>query len=128
MRRREDAPARDVDDTGVSSLPQATQIAEECAKLCFDAPSSKKNWCVCCYGGANARFQLSCLAKGVEVLVATPGRLVDFLDRATDRGPLVSLDDVRFAVLDEADRMLDMGFEPQLKRIVASFAARDIPL
>ena len=97
----------------------ATQIAEECAKLCFDAPKQQKNWCVCCYGGANARPQLSFLARGVEVLVATPGRLVDFLERSTSRGPLVDLSNVRFAVLDEADRMLDMGFEPQLKRIVA---------
>ena len=97
----------------------ATQIAEECAKLCFDAPRQEKNWCVCCYGGAKARTQLAFLAKGVEVLVATPGRLVDFLERSGTRGPLVDLSNVRFAVLDEADRMLDMGFEPQLKRIVA---------
>ena len=96
----------------------ATQIAEECAKLCFDAPRQQKNWCVCCYGGANARPQLSFLARGVEVLVATPGRLVDFLERSTQRGPLVDLSNVRFAVLDEADRMLDMGFEPQIRRIV----------
>ncbi|KAH8057284.1 helicase [Aureococcus anophagefferens] len=99
------------------------EIADEAVKLTFDAPKSSKNWCVCCYGGANARGQLARLARGVEILVATPGRLVDFLERSSDRGPLVSLESVRFAVLDEADRMLDMGFEPQLRKIVAKLPA-----
>jgi ATP-dependent RNA helicase DDX3X len=67
----------------------------------------------CVYGGAKANAQLSELAKGVTVLVATPGRLQDFVDRG-----LVALSSVRFLVLDEADRMLDMGFEPQMRRIV----------
>ena len=91
----------------------ATQIADECGKLTFDAPPSRSNWCVCCYGGANARTQLAQLARGVEVLVATPGRLVDFLERSSARGPLISLENVKFAVLDEADRMLDMGARPR---------------
>ena len=64
-------------------------------------------------GGANARSQLADLARGVEILVATPGRLTDFLDRG-----LVSLAAAGFLILDEADRMLDMGFEPQIRRIV----------
>ncbi|KAJ1457009.1 P-loop containing nucleoside triphosphate hydrolase protein [Pelagophyceae sp. CCMP2097] len=97
----------------------AIQIAAEAAKLTFSAPRpsrSAKNWVVCCYGGAEARGQLAQLAAGVEVLVATPGRLVDFLER--DR-TLVSLIRCGFLVLDEADRMLDMGFEPQLRKIVS---------
>jgi len=57
----------------------------------------------------SARSQLEALSGGVEVLVATPGRLVDFLDRR-----LVSLRRCKVLVLDEADRMLDMGFEPQV--------------
>ena len=55
------------------------------------------------------RSQLEALSGGVEVLVATPGRLVDFLDRR-----LISLRRCKVLVLDEADRMLDMGFEPQV--------------
>lgn len=53
------------------------------------------------------------LAKGVDILVATPGRLVDFIERRR-----VSLRNVKYLALDEADRMLDMGFERQVRRIV----------
>jgi ATP-dependent RNA helicase DDX3X len=94
----------------------AMQIEVECEKLTFAAPpppSGAGLWTVCAYGGATARPQLEALACGVEVLVATPGRLTDFLNR-----DLVSLARCGILVLDEADRMLDMGFEPQLRRIV----------
>jgi ATP-dependent RNA helicase DDX3X len=102
----------------------ALQIDLEIEKLTFGAPppiSSSKatRWSACCYGGATARPQLEALASGVEILVATPGRLADFLDR-----DLVSLSRCKFLVLDEADRMLDMGFEPQLRKIVEE---KDMP-
>ena len=57
--------------------------------------------------------QLRELERGVDILVATPGRLVDLLERAK-----VSLEMIRYLTLDEADRMLDMGFEPQIRKIV----------
>jgi len=75
---------------------------------------------VCVYGGADIRSQFSELDKGVSLLVATPGRLGDFLNR--DR---ISLCIVRFVVLDEADRMLDLGFEPQIQEILDAF---DMPM
>jgi len=68
------------------------------------------------YGGANAREQFNQLQLGVAILVATPGRLVDFLNRER-----ISLYNCRFAVLDEADRMLDMGFEPQIREILGGY-------
>ena len=65
------------------------------------------------YGGAAMEPQLRALKAGVDVVVATPGRLLDHMERET-----VSLADLEVLVLDEADRMLDMGFAPQLNRIV----------
>ena len=66
-------------------------------------------------GGLNERTQLQCIRKGAQVLIATPGRLCDFLSRQ-----LVDLRGVGLLVLDEADRMLDMGFLPTIKRIMAT--------
>ncbi|KAL0338035.1 UNVERIFIED_CONTAM: DEAD-box ATP-dependent RNA helicase 52 [Sesamum calycinum] len=68
---------------------------------------------VVAYGGAPINQQLRELERGVDILVATPGRLVDLLERAK-----VSLQMIRYLALDEADRMLDMGFEPQIRKIV----------
>lgn len=65
------------------------------------------------YGGTPIHQQLRELERGVDILVATPGRLVDLLERAK-----VSLQMIRYLALDEADRMLDMGFEPQIRKIV----------
>ncbi len=66
-------------------------------------------------GGLNERSQIQAIRKGAQVLIATPGRLDDFLGRR-----LVDLSNVRVLVLDEADRMLDMGFLPTIKRILAA--------
>jgi ATP-dependent RNA helicase RhlE len=66
-------------------------------------------------GGLNERNQLQSIKKGAQVVVATPGRLCDFLSRQ-----LIDLSGVRVLVLDEADRMLDMGFLPTIKRIMAT--------
>jgi len=66
-------------------------------------------------GGLSERSQLQSIRKGADVLIATPGRLYDFLSRK-----LVDLGSVRILVLDEADRMLDMGFLPTIKRIMAA--------
>ncbi|MBI3848775.1 MAG: DEAD/DEAH box helicase [Verrucomicrobia bacterium] len=65
------------------------------------------------YGGVGYGKQMDALRNGVDVIVATPGRLLDHLGRGTCK-----LDQVKFLVLDEADRMLDMGFLPDVRRIV----------
>ena len=70
------------------------------------------------YGGAPVGAQVKRL-RGVHVVVATPGRLNDLVQRR-----LVSLENVRILILDEADRMLDMGFQPQVDRIVRRLPAR----
>jgi ATP-dependent RNA helicase RhlE len=69
-------------------------------------------------GGVGENPQLQSIRKGAQVVIATPGRLYDFLSRQ-----LVKLDGVKILVLDEADRMLDMGFLPTIKRIMASTPA-----
>jgi ATP-dependent RNA helicase RhlE len=66
------------------------------------------------YGGVDMNAQIEQLRKGVEVLVATPGRLLDHVQNKT-----VMFNQVSILVLDEADRMLDMGFLPDIKRIIA---------
>jgi ATP-dependent RNA helicase RhlE len=68
----------------------------------------------CVYGGVNINPQIDALKKGLEILVATPGRLLDLVGQKA-----VNLGKVQILVLDEADRMLDMGFIPDIKRIIA---------
>lgn len=85
------------------------QIHEEARKFAYQTGVRV----VVAYGGAPINQQLRELERGVDILVATPGRLVDLLERAR-----VSLEMIRYLALDEADRMLDMGFEPQIRKIV----------
>ena len=66
------------------------------------------------YGGSDMNAQIAALRKGVEILVATPGRLLDHVHNKT-----VMFNQVSVLILDEADRMLDMGFMPDIKRIIA---------
>ena len=69
---------------------------------------------VCIYGGVDMKAQVAELRQGREIVVATPGRLLDHVE-----GKSVNLGQVQMLVLDEADRMLDMGFIPDIKRILA---------
>jgi ATP-dependent RNA helicase RhlE len=73
----------------------------------------------CVFGGVNIDPQIAELRAGVEILVATPGRLLDHVHQRT-----VNLGQVEILVLDEADRMLDMGFMPDIKRILALLPAK----
>jgi len=66
------------------------------------------------YGGAPKGPQIRDLSRGVEIVIATPGRLIDMLETQK-----TNLRRITYLVLDEADRMLDMGFEPQIRKIVS---------
>lgn len=69
--------------------------------------------CVCIYGGGSRREQIQTCNLGVEIVIATPGRLNDLV-----MNKVIDLKYVTFLILDEADRMLDMGFEPQIKKVL----------
>lgn len=87
----------------------AIQIQTECVK--FGSSSRIKSTCL--YGGALRGPQIKDLVRGVEIVIATPGRLIDMLESQR-----TNLRRVTYLVMDEADRMLDMGFEPQIRKIV----------
>ncbi len=87
----------------------ALQVTDEATKL---APS-KHCRAVAILGGQRLRTQLNALKQGCDIAVGTPGRLLDHLARGSMR-----LDRVRYVVLDEADRMLDIGFRPDIERIL----------
>lgn len=86
-----------------------SQIHDEARKFAY------RSWVrpAVVYGGADINQQLRQIERGCDLLSATPGRLVDLIERGR-----ISLANVQYLVLDEADRMLDMGFEPQIRRIV----------
>ncbi|MCC7307806.1 MAG: DEAD/DEAH box helicase [Acidobacteria bacterium] len=86
----------------------ATQIEAECRKF-----SPKGVTCACLIGGTGYGKQTQALKRGVNILIATPGRLIDFMEQG-----MVNFKNLNTLVLDEADRMLDMGFLPAIKRIV----------
>ncbi|KAJ5098966.1 Pre-mRNA-processing ATP-dependent RNA helicase prp5 [Penicillium argentinense] len=73
---------------------------------------------VCAYGGAPIRDHIAELKRGAEIIVCTPGRMIDLL--AANAGRVTNLARVTYCVLDEADRMFDMGFEPQVMKIMAN--------
>ena len=87
----------------------ASQVQHQLEALCWGT----KTEVLAVYGGAGMGSQMKALAKGVEVVVATPGRLKDLLERGALR-----LDDVNIVVVDEADRMADMGFLPEVRRLL----------
>jgi len=87
----------------------ATQIWQESLKFTYLTTIHS----VVVYGGQDIRHQFRELDRGCDLLVGTPGRLMDFVERGR-----ISLAQVSCLVLDEADRMLDMGFEPQIRNIV----------
>lgn len=87
----------------------AVQVRDECVKLA----SGRDVRVTAVYGGKPIRKQVEQLRRGTEIVVGTPGRIMDLMNR----GSLV-LGEVRFVVLDEADRMLDIGFRPDIEKIL----------
>jgi superfamily II DNA/RNA helicase len=87
----------------------ANQVTEELIPLA----EARRLWLMAVYGGVSINRQIDGLRQGVDIVIATPGRLNDLLERGD-----ISMDDVETVVLDEADQMADMGFLPQVERIL----------
>jgi len=106
---------RDKNEPGPQALVLAptrelvAQVTEEAQRLV----PAKNCRAIAIYGGQRVGGQLAALKKGCALVVGTPGRLLDHLSRGT-----LSLDRVKYVVLDEADRMLDIGFRPDIERIL----------
>lgn len=100
------APAREL----------ALQIYRETKRFAVAMGGRQDFRCACVYGGARVSEQIADLKRGAEVVVCTPGRMIDLL--TMQQGRMLGLTRVSFVVLDEADRMFDMGFEPQIAMIL----------
>lgn len=107
------------DDTKRNAYPRALiitptrELAAQIDAVAKSVCASTGQQAVIVTGGARYKHQITALQKGCDVLVATPGRLIDLLDKKH-----TSLENIQVLVLDEADRMLDMGFWPSVHRIM----------
>ena len=99
----------------VTPTRELAQQIEACARVICKQTGHR---CAVVVGGVGYESQKAALARGCDVLIATPGRLIDLIDQGA-----ANLSDVSVLVLDEADRMLDMGFAPAMRRIVAKTPA-----
>ncbi|XP_043068175.1 probable ATP-dependent RNA helicase DDX43 [Drosophila bipectinata] len=86
----------------------ALQIEMEVKKYTF-----RNMKAVCVYGGGDRRMQISDVERGAEIIICTPGRLNDLV-----QANVIDVSSITYLVLDEADRMLDMGFEPQIRKVL----------
>ncbi|KAK5619388.1 putative ATP-dependent RNA helicase ddx5 [Crenichthys baileyi] len=94
-------------------LAPTRELAQQVQQVAAEYGRASRLKSTCIYGGAPKGPQLRDLERGVEICIATPGRLIDYLESGK-----TNLRRCTYLVLDEADRMLDMGFEPQIRKIV----------
>ncbi|CAL8302559.1 unnamed protein product [Merluccius merluccius] len=94
-------------------LAPTRELAQQVQQVAAEYGRASRLKSTCIYGGAPKGPQIRDLERGVEICIATPGRLIDFLESGK-----TNLRRCTYLVLDEADRMLDMGFEPQIRKIV----------
>lgn len=95
-------------------LAPTRELAQQIQTIANDFGSASYVRNTCIFGGASKGPQARDLERGCEIVIATPGRLIDFLESGK-----TNLRRCTYLVLDEADRMLDMGFEPQIRKILS---------
>lgn len=101
-------------------LAPTRELAQQIHKVTDRFGSTTHVRSTCIFGGAGRLPQAQSLERGVEIVIATPGRLLDFLERGS-----TNLRRCTYVVLDEADRMLDMGFEHQIRKIMEQIRVRE---
>ncbi|KAG8276282.1 putative ATP-dependent RNA helicase ddx17 [Homalodisca vitripennis] len=106
-------PLRRGDGPVALVLAPTRELAQQILSVAKEFGSATQLRSTCVFGGAGKMPQAQDLQRGVEIVIATPGRLLDFLESGT-----TNLQRCSYLVLDEADRMLDMGFEPQIRKII----------
>lgn len=108
-----------LDESNLQSVPQALvltptrELAVQVENEIKTLSDGRNIRCCCLYGGRPIRQQINRLASGCDIVVGTPGRVIDHLHRGT-----LDVQHIWFVVLDEADRMLDIGFRPDIERIL----------
>lgn len=98
---------------GALILTPTRELANQVHDTILPLAKARRKWVAAFYGGTNVKRDISQLRKGTDIVVGTPGRLEDLVQRGE-----LHLDQVRVVVLDEADRMADMGFLPAVKRLL----------
>ncbi|OAA49247.1 pre-mRNA-processing ATP-dependent RNA helicase PRP5 [Metarhizium rileyi] len=114
---KDQPPIKDTDGPVGLIMTPTRELATQIHRDCKPFLKSMGLRAVCAYGGAPIRDQIADLKRGAEIIVCTPGRMIDLL--AANQGRVTNLRRVTYVVLDEADRMFDMGFEPQVMKIFA---------
>lgn len=92
----------------------AVQVEEECRAILAETPIK----CAAFYGGVGYEKQLEAIKKGISIIIGTPGRIIDLNENADKNGATLDLSRVKYLVIDEADRMFDMGFYPDLRKLL----------
>ena len=94
-------------------LTPTRELAQQVGQAIQDFSSNRRIYALTVYGGQSIERQIRSLRRGVQIIVGTPGRVIDLLERKE-----LNLDELRLAILDEADEMLSMGFIDDIKRIL----------
>lgn len=115
---KDQSPLKDMDGPIGLIMTPTRELATQIHRDCKPFLKMMGLRAVCAYGGAPIKDQIAELKRGAEIIVCTPGRIIDLL--AANQGRVTNLRRVTYVVLDEADRMFDMGFEPQVMKIFAS--------
>lgn len=115
---KDQSPLKETDGPIGLIMTPTRELAVQIHRDCKPFLKSMGLRAVCAYGGAPIRDQIAELKRGAEIIVCTPGRMIDLL--ASNQGRVTNLKRVTYMVLDEADRMFDMGFEPQVLKFFAN--------